>query len=117
MYGVTGHYQWTRNMKMRTPALLVALAMLTACGEPAEMNRATAQEYSDCMDKGWVPTYFSNGMKTEVSCKPNREPMPMNDATSKAFQACLAKKDTAAAYDGKTGHVACVKEGTSLQMR
>lgn len=96
--------------------LLVPLLLLAGCGDPVPMNRETAKVYKDCQDKGWVPSYFSNGMKTSVDCEPNRDPIPMNADTSNAFQACLAQGKNAI-YDAPSSRLLCLQEGMNMQMK
>ena len=101
---------------MKTLLLLPALLLLVSCGDPAPMNSFTSQSYDACLKKNWEPTYFSNGMKTEVRCEPVRDPIPMNEHASTAMSACL-NEDKNAVYDAPTGRVVCVQEGGNLQIK
>ena len=55
---------------MKYILIVVLSATLAACGRPTQMNTATATAFKECLDKGWVPQYHSNGARIEFSCVP-----------------------------------------------
>lgn len=96
--------------------LFVAIVIsLTGCGDPVPMNSFTERVYNECLVKGWVPTYFSNGIKTQVDCQPNRDPIPMNVDSGDTMKACVAAGKNAI-YDAKTARVICINEGANLEL-
>lgn len=103
---------------MKTILLLsiLAVTVLIGCAEPTPMNRGTQQSFDECTKKNWVPSYFSNGYKTEFSCDPIRPPIPMNEHTSRAFKACL-DKDKVAIYDAPRARVICLEEGAKIRLQ
>ena len=62
------------NMKIGALLLLVGSMGLLGCS-PSPMGDAEKDTFKECLNKGWQPSYFSNGAKIEVSCvplKPNK---------------------------------------------
>jgi hypothetical protein len=51
--------------------LLVAgmLLLLSGCS-PQPMGEEGAKAFKACIDKGWVPRYFSNGGQIDFTCLP-----------------------------------------------
>lgn len=92
------------------------LPFLVACAPPTEMNAQTAKAFQVCMDKDWVPDYYSNGSQIHFECEPQVEPIPMNDKTHQAHDACLAQEKNAV-YNGKDGSFYCVDHGARLSIR
>lgn len=56
----------TGHVAMVSLILLLVFA-LGGCGTPDPVD---SEAVKACLDVGWQPVYFSNGMKTEFTCRP-----------------------------------------------
>jgi len=59
---------------MKLISIIVLVILLSACGA-RPMNQSASDAVTACLEKGWIPRYWSNSIQVDFTCneKPPNE--------------------------------------------
>ena len=53
--------------------IIPLFVLLVGCDAAPPMSEAEAKAYQSCLDKGWVPRFWTNSAQRDITCNPRQK--------------------------------------------